>query len=63
MKRILSIEKDFGIKTWVDASYGTRINMKGHTGGVISMGRGMINHKTSKQKLNTKGSTESEVVG
>ena len=29
----------------------------------MSMGVGCIHHKSSKQKLNTKSSTESEVVG
>ena len=47
----------------VDASYGTHMNKRGHTGGVMSGGIGIIHHKTSKQKLNTKSSTESEVVG
>ena len=29
----------------------------------MSMGRGIIQYKASKQKLNTKSSTESEIVG
>ena len=37
--------------------------MKGHTGGAMSMGTGLIHSKSSKQKLNTKSSTETEVVG
>jgi hypothetical protein len=37
--------------------------MKSHTGGVISFGLGGIMCKSSKQKLNTKSSTEAELVG
>jgi hypothetical protein len=51
------------IRTWVDASYGVHDDLKSHTGGVISLGRGVGMGKSSKQKLNTKSSTEAEVVG
>jgi hypothetical protein len=51
------------MKTWVDAAYGVHGDMKSHTGGVISLGRGAIMCKSTKQKLNTKSSTEAEVVG
>jgi hypothetical protein len=37
--------------------------MRGHTGGAMSFGTGIIHGKASKQKLNTKSSTETEVVG
>ena len=37
--------------------------MKGHTGGVTSFGRGVTHTKCSKQKINTKISTGSEIVG
>ena len=36
--------------------------MRGHTGSLMSLGHGVIHDKCSKQKLNTKSSTESEVV-
>jgi KUP system potassium uptake protein len=47
----------------VDASYAVHDDMKSHTGGAISFGRGTIMTKSSKQKLNTKSSTEAELVG
>ena len=50
------------IETWVDVSYGVHTDMRGHTGGVISLGKGVVHHKTGKQKINTKSSTESELV-
>jgi hypothetical protein len=51
------------LRTWVDASYAVHPDMKSHTGGVISLGTGGIICKSSKQKLNTKSSTEAELVG
>ena len=50
-------------KTYVDASFATHPDMKSHTGGVFTLGRGITHHKSSKQKLNTKSSTEAEIVG
>ena len=49
--------------TFVDAAYAVHNDMRSHTGGCLSMGHGLIHSKSSKQKLNTKSSTESEVVG
>jgi Reverse transcriptase (RNA-dependent DNA polymerase)/Zinc knuckle len=51
------------IRTWVDASYAVHPDMKSHTGGLMSMGTGGLVCKSSKQKLNTKSSTEAELVG
>jgi len=63
MPRILGAERLDTVRTWVDASYGSHDDMKGHTGGAMSMGTGVFNVKSTKQKLNTKSSTETEVVG
>ncbi len=49
--------------TWVDAAFAVHPDMKSHTGGVISFGRGRIVCKSTKQKLNTKSSTEAEFFG
>jgi hypothetical protein len=55
---------DIGMmKTWVDASYAVHMDMKSHTGGVVSFGIGAVMSKSSKQKLNVKSSTEAELVG
>ena len=62
----LTLSADKGLtfmKTWVDASYAVHPNMRGHTGGCLTLGRGMLHGISSKQKLNTKSSTECEVVG
>ena len=51
------------LQTWVDASYAVHPDMKSHTGGIMSFGTGGFVPKSSKQKLNTKSSTEAELVG
>jgi hypothetical protein len=37
--------------------------MRGHTGGALTLGQGFPITSSSKQKLNTRSSTESELVG
>jgi hypothetical protein len=49
--------------TWVDASFAVHPDMRSHTGGVISFGRGGIICKSKKQNINTKSSTEAELIG
>jgi hypothetical protein len=51
------------LRTWVDASYAVHPDMKSHTGGIMSLGIGGFIPKSGKQKLNTKSSTEAELVG
>ena len=63
MPRIIGAHGMEVLTTYVDASYAIHPDMKGHTGGLMSMGTGVIQGNSSKQKLNTKSSTESELVG
>ena len=49
--------------SFVDVSFATHNDMKSHTGGAITFGRGVIMPKSTKQKMNTKSTTESEIVG
>ena len=49
-------------KWWVDGSHGVHPKMQGHTGGCLSLGGGMPINVSSKQKLNTRSSTETELV-
>ena len=37
--------------------------MKSHTGGVLTLGKGAVYSRITKQKINTKSSTEGEIVG
>ena len=61
--RIIGCEDLKSMYTWVDAAYGVWLNIRSQTGGCMLMGLGMIHCKSSKQKLNMKSSTESEIVG
>jgi hypothetical protein len=63
MPLILRVDNLNVIKWWVDASYATHEDCQGHTGAMMSLGRGAIIGMSKKQKLNTKSSTECELVG
>eukprot|EP00934_Nitzschia_sp_Nitz4_P008987 Nitzschia sp. Nitz4//scaffold353_size16344//11151//16190//NITZ4_008865-RA/size16344-processed-gene-0.13-mRNA-1//1//CDS//3329548925//8977//frame0 len=51
------------VQWWVDASYAVHDDTKGHTGGTMSMGGGSVYSTSTKQKLVSRSSTESEVIG
>jgi hypothetical protein len=51
------------IKWWVDGAYGVHNDMKSHTGAMMSMGKGAAYATSIRQKLNTRSSTEAELVG
>jgi hypothetical protein len=51
------------VKWWIDASYGVHPDMRSHTGGVLSLGKGAIYATSTRQKVATKSSTEAELVG
>jgi hypothetical protein len=62
MKLLLSIDDLSKIMWWVDASDRTHEDCKGHTGAMMSLGGGAVISSSRKQKINTKSSTESELV-
>ena len=54
------------LKWGVDVSYAAHENMRGHTGRTMSIGKdgcGSIISISKKKKLNTKSSTEAELIG
>jgi hypothetical protein len=51
------------VKWYIDASFAVLPNMRGHTGGAVSLGRGFPIVSSTKQKLNTRSSTKAELVG
>ena len=59
----LEADKHLTVMAYVDASYGVHQDMKSQTGCTIGIGKGPIYAKSSGQKLNTKSSTEAELVG
>ncbi len=63
MERIVGGNDLLKLYTWIDAAYAVHNDMKSQTGGCMSFSTGMVHGRSSKQKLNTKSSTESELVG
>ena len=48
---------------WVDALYGIHWGSKGHTGMMMSLGRGAAMSFLHRHKLNARSSTEVELIG
>ena len=51
------------IRWWVDASFGTHWDSKGHIGAMMSFGKGAAMSLSKKQKLNVRSSTKSKLIG
>ena len=47
-KRIIGARSLKDLFTWIDAAYAVHANMRGHTGGAMSMGYGVLHEKSSK---------------
>ena len=62
LKMTLSVDSMSSVKWWVDASYGVHNDVRNHIGGCMMIGRGALFRKSSKQKLNSKSSTETELI-
>jgi Reverse transcriptase (RNA-dependent DNA polymerase) len=60
----LTLEADHThvLKWWVDASFAVHPDMKGHTGGLLSMGKGAVYGTSRGHKMVTRSSTEAELV-
>ena len=48
---------------YVDASHQTHDDCKGHTGAILTFGRGATTSSSSKHKIPSKSSTESKIIG
>jgi hypothetical protein len=59
----LETQTEKPVRWFVDASFGVHGDMKSHTGGCGTLGRGMFCCVSKKQKLNTRSSTEAELIG
>ena len=51
------------VVAYIDAAYAVHKDFKSHTGGVITIGKGPVFARSSKQKLVSKSSTEAEIIG
>ena len=61
MTKIIGMDGLTIVKAYVNASYAVYHDMRGHNGGLITVGKRVIHIKTNTQKLNTKSSTGNEV--
>ena len=61
-KLTLSADDLHVVKWYVDASFAVHPDFKSHTGGMMTFGSGAVQSISRKQKLNTRSSTESELV-
>ena len=59
---ILRVGEEFQLYTFADASHAIHKDMKGHNGVIIQLGNACVYHKSSKQKMNSKSSTEAELI-
>ena len=59
---VLEAHQMLEVNAFVDASYGVHLDGKSHTGGVISVGKGAVYVKSTKQRLVSKSSTEAELI-
>jgi hypothetical protein len=50
------------VKCWVDASFAVHTDMRSHTGGTLSLGKGSVYSTSTQQKTNMKSSTEAKLV-
>jgi hypothetical protein len=62
-KLILSTDDLHVIKWYVDCAFALHPDFKSHTGGNMTYGQGAPISMSKKQKLNTRSSTEAELVG
>ena len=60
---ILGADGSGVLKWYIDSAYGIHPKLRGQTGGGVTLGRGMPVTGSTKQKLNTRSSTECELVG
>ena len=63
-KKYLNLSSDYlkVIKWYLDASFAVHPDFKIHTGLIVTMGQGAMQSVSRKQKLNTRISTEAELV-
>ena len=62
MKLTLSSNNTNIATWWVDGSYAVHKDMKSHTGGLMTLEKGCVYSTSIHKKLNTKSSTEFEIV-
>jgi len=59
----LTIEPGDHPNWWVDSLYAVHPDLRSHSGIIMMLGKGAMYSSSCKQKLNTKSSTEAELLG
>ena len=61
---VLTLEADDhnNLYWYIDASFAVHPDMKSHTGSVFTLGKGCISGSSTKQKINSRSTTESELI-
>ena len=62
LKLTLSADSLSILRWYIDASHQIHDDCKGHTGALLTLGKGATLSSSNKHKINTKSSTESEIV-
>ena len=60
---VLGADDEQSNEWWIDASFAVHPDYKSHTGAVHSLGNGVISSISTKQKVNSRSSTEAELIG
>jgi hypothetical protein len=59
----MSADDSNSIKWYVNTSFAVHKDMRSHTGATMTLGSGVICSISTKQKINTRSSTEAQLVG
>ena len=62
-RRVIAADNLRKMETFVDSLHAVHPDMRGHTGGLVTFGTGVLSHMSSKQKMNSRSTNKSEVVG
>ena len=63
LKLTLTVDNLNTVRWYVDAAYGVHMDSKGHTGMMMTLVRGAAMNFSRSQKLNSRSSTEAELIG
>jgi hypothetical protein len=59
---ILEDDGSGAVRWWADSAFAVHHDMRSHTGGLFTLGGGAVYSTSVRQKINTKSSTEAELV-
>lgn len=61
--RIIGVDDLLNMLVIIDSAHAVHNGMRGCTGDITSFGTGIVDHKSRRQCMNTRSSTETEHVG